>query len=263
MALVDLEFETINDKEIAFLYLNNPQTKNSMTWDMSLEFKKQIDNLKNSSKKPECLILSGKNHIFSSGGDLALLKSFKDKSLEENKNTMFEFYNNFLCIQDLPFPTVAAVNGHAMGAAFSLSLACDLRVFAIHAKYSLNFVKLGIHPGMGASFLVKELFGKDMANYLLMLGEPIDGEEAFRLKISHDSVQLEEVKKRAVEIAINLTESGPLSLSLLKETLNDREALKKALLREAETQAKCFQTKDFEESLKAIEEKRKPNFSGN
>jgi enoyl-CoA hydratase/carnithine racemase len=262
MALVDLEFEMINDKEIAFLYLNNPSTKNSMTMEMSIEFKKQIENLKVAPKKPECLILSGKNHIFSSGGDLGLLKSFKDKSVEDNTKTMFEFYNNFLCIRDLPFPTVAAVNGHAMGAAFSLSLACDLRVFSVHSKYSFNFVKLGIHPGMGASYLVPELFGKDMAKYLLLVAESINGEEAMHMHICHDAVQLEEVKKRAVEFAINLSESGPLSLQLLKETLDDKEGLEKALRREAEAQARCFATADFAESIQAIEEKRKPMFHG-
>ncbi len=262
MALVDLEYEYVNNKKIANLSLNNPATKNSMTWEMGEEFHERIQEIKNSNDPPSCVVLSGKNFVFSSGGDLGLLQSFRDKPYEQNVEDMFRFYNNFLSIRTLPMPVVAAVNGHAMGAAFSLALACDLRVFSITGKYSMNFVKLAIHPGMGSTFLLNELFGRDMANYLLMLGETLSGEEAMKLKICHDCVPLEEVKKRAMEIAITLSESGPIAMRLLKETYSNYKELQNALRREAEAQAKCFITEDFMESIYAIQEKRKPNYSG-
>lgn len=262
LTLITTEMIEINRKKIAFLYLNNPETKNSMTWDMSVAFKQEIHKLKNSEDPPSSLILTGKNNIFSSGGDLSLLRSFKEKSFEANKRDMLEFYNNFLCIRALPFPVVAAVNGHAVGAALSLAFACDLRVFSSSSKYAFNFVKLGIHPGMGSSYLVKELFGKDMANNLLLTGEPISGEEAKILHLCQDAVLQGDVVKRATELAIILSEGGPLALRLLKETLSSHEELQKALEIEAEAQAKCFQSEDFEESLNAIVEKRKPQFKG-
>jgi 2-(1,2-epoxy-1,2-dihydrophenyl)acetyl-CoA isomerase len=262
MALVDLEYEFVNDKKIAHLSLNNPTTKNSMTWEMGEEFVQKINEIKSSSEPPACVLLSGKNMVFSSGGDLGLLQSFKDKPYEKNVQDMYTFYNNFLSIRSLAMPTVAAVNGHAMGAAFSLSLACDFRIYSLSGKYSFNFVKLAIHPGMGSSFLARELFGKDKANYLLMLGETLNGEEARNMGICHDAVPLEDVKKRAMEIAITLTESSPFAIQLLKETYSTQEELQKALRREAEAQSKCFQTNDFLESIYAIQEKRKPVFLG-
>ncbi len=262
MTLITTEIIEINRKKIAFLYLNNPVTKNSMTWDMSIAFRQEIQKLKDSSEPPSSLILTGKNNIFSSGGDLSLLRSFKEKTFEENKRDMYEFYNNFLCIRTLPFPVVAAVNGHAVGAALSLAFACDLRVFSSHSKYAFNFVKLGIHPGMGSSFIVKELFGKDMANNLLLTGEPISGDEAKVLHLCQDAVSQGDVVKRATEIAIILSEGAPLALKLLKETQSSYEELQQALRIEAEAQAKCFQSEDFEESLNAIVEKRKPIFKG-
>lgn len=262
MALVDLEYEIVNDKKIAHLSLNNPTTKNSMTWEMGEEFVKKIEEIKRASESPACVVLSGKNLVFSSGGDLGLLQSFKDKPYEKNVEDMYTFYNNFLSIRSLKMPTVAAVNGHAMGAAFSLALACDFRVFSLTGKYSFNFVKLAIHPGMGSSYLAKELFGKDRANYLLMLAEALSGDEAMQLGICNDAVPMEDVKKRAMEIAINLSESSPIALSLLKETYNSQDELQKALRREAEAQSKCFQTSDFMESIYAIQEKRKPKFLG-
>ena len=135
-----------------------------------------------------------------------------------------------------------------------------LRLFALESKYSFNFVKLGIHPGMGSSYLVKELFGLDRANYLLMLGEILTGQEAFRMGLCHDVVPFDDVTRRATELAINISESGPLALRLLKRNLSDYEALQAALRKEAEAQAENFLTKDFLESIKAIEEKRKAVF---
>ena len=229
---------------------------------MSIAFRNEIERLKNLEDPPSSLILTGKNNIFSSGGDLNLLKSFREKTFEENCKGMYEFYNNFLCIRTLPFPVVAAVNGHAVGAALSLAFACDLRVFSSHSKYSFNFVKLGIHPGMGSSFLVKELFGKDMANHLLLLGEAFNGEEAKAMNLCQDAVPQEDVVKRATELAIILNEGAPLALKYLKQTLDSQEDLQKALRREAEAQSHCFLSDDFGESLDSISEKRKPIFKG-
>ncbi|MCB1141029.1 MAG: enoyl-CoA hydratase/isomerase family protein [Leptospiraceae bacterium] len=260
MTLVTTEIKEVNQRKIAYLYLDNPETRNSMTWDMGIRFKEEIEKLNNSSEKISCLILTGKNNIFSSGGDLGLLRSFKDQTFEKNSADMYEFYNNFLSIRTLPFPTIAAVNGHAVGAALSLALACDLRVFSTTSKYSFNFVKLAIHPGMGSSYIVRELFGGNMANTLLMMAEAITGEDAKEMSLCQDAVAQPDVVRRAAEMAINISESGPLALRLLKQNSYNHEELQKALRREAEAQSKCFMTNDFLESLNSIIEKRKPEF---
>ncbi|MBK8395462.1 MAG: enoyl-CoA hydratase/isomerase family protein [Leptospiraceae bacterium] len=260
-----LESETVEleSVQIEMLYLNHEETRNSMTWEMGLEFSNYIESLKNKKPLPRCLIISGRNNVFSSGGNLNFLKSFQTKTFEENKRDMFTFYNYFLSVRTLPFPVIAAVNGHAIGAALSLAFACDLRVFSMDSKYSFNFVKLGIHPGMGSSYLVKELFGLDKANYLLMLGEILTGKEAFRIGLCHDVVPFDDVIRRATELAINISESGPLALRLLKRNLSDYENLQNALKKEAEAQAENFLTNDFAESLTAIEQKRKAVFKDN
>lgn len=257
-----LETETVelDSTRIEMLYLNHEETRNSMTWEMGEEFYNYIQTLKNQDPLPRCLILSGRNNVFSSGGNLNFLKSFHEKTYEENKRDMFTFYNFFLSVRTLPFPVIAAVNGHAIGAALSLALACDLRVFSTESKYSFNFVKLGIHPGMGSSYLVKELFGLDKANYLLMLAEILTGQEAYRMGLCHDVVPFDDVTRRAMELAINISESGPLALRLFKKNTTDYEALQAALRKEADAQAQNFASKDFMESIRAIEEKRKAIF---
>jgi enoyl-CoA hydratase/carnithine racemase len=260
MPFIELETIEVNNAIIEVLYLNHPETKNSMTWEMGEEFSHAIESLKKRDPLPRSLIITGKNNIFSSGGNLELLKSFQTKTVEQNKRDMYKFYNFFLKIRELPFPVIGAINGHAVGAAFSLALACDIRVFSTEGKYSFNFVKLGIHPGMGSSYIVKELFGLDRANQLLLLAEPLTGNDAFRMGICSDLVPSSDVLRRCIEYAISINESGPLALRLLKKNINNFEELQKALRLEAEAQALNFQSKDFAESIRAIEEKRKAIF---
>ncbi|PJZ64363.1 enoyl-CoA hydratase [Leptospira wolffii] len=261
MALVDSEtVELSNESRIEILYLNNPQTKNSMTVDMGMEFKAHIERLK--KNPPRAVVVTGKNGIFSAGGNFELLKSFAEKSFETNKKEMYEFYNLFLSVRDLNVPIICAANGHAVGAGLSITLACDIRVFADEGKYQFNFVKLGIHPGMGSSYITKELFGYEIANRLLFLAETLSGKEAYKLGICYDSVPKDEVLQRATEIAISLSESAPMALSELKKNSYNREELNAALRKEAESQALNFLSKDFKETIRSIEEKRKPIFRG-
>ncbi len=261
MALVDSEtVELSSEARIEVLYLNNPETKNSMTVDMGKEFKAQIERLK--KNPPRAVVITGKNDIFSAGGNFELLKSFAEKTFEINKKEMYEFYNMFLSVRDLHVPVICAANGHAIGAGLSITLACDIRVFADEGKYQFNFVKLGIHPGMGSSFLTKELFGAERANRLLFLAETLSGKECNKLGICYDSVPKDEVLQRATEIAISLSESAPMALSELKKNVYSREDLNAALRKEAESQALNFLSQDFKETIKSIEEKRKPIFRG-
>ena len=231
-----------------------------MTWEMGEEFFSKIEFLKNIDPLPACLIITGRNNIFSSGGNLEMLKSFAEKSIPENRERMFRFYNFFLSVTTLPFPVIGAINGSAIGAGFALALACDIRVFAREGKYSFNFVKLGIHPGMGSSFLAKELFGLDMAKTLLFMADTWNGDMAYEKGICYDTVPGEEVLKRANELAISICESSPIALRLLKKNLYDQEKLADALRTEAEAQSMNFISEDFRETIRAIEEKRKPIF---
>ncbi|TGK29491.1 enoyl-CoA hydratase/isomerase family protein [Leptospira gomenensis] len=250
--------------KILILSFNNPESRNSMTREMGLEFKKITEDISQSSdkQKPRSIILTGKNGIFSAGGNFELLKSFSTKDFESNKKTMFEFYNLFLSVRKLDIPVICAANGHAIGAGLSLAFACDIRVFANEGKYQFNFVKLGIHPGMGSSYIVKELFGTHIANRLLFMAEMFNGEEALRIGLCNDSVPQKEVLGRATEIAIALSESAPLALRELKKNTYNNEELTAALKKEAESQARNFISEDFKETIKAIEQKRKPEFKG-
>lgn len=262
MGLVNVETVEIYSDKIVVLRLNNPTTKNSLSWEMGEAFYKEVENIKQKKETARCVIVTGDNHIFSSGGDFKLLKSFREKSFEQNKEDMYRFYNFFLSVRTLPCPVIGAINGHAIGAALALALACDIRVFAEDGKYSFNFVKIGIHPGMGSSYITKELLGANQAIRLLYLAEIFSGREAFNMGLCHDVQPSEEVLKRAMELAMVVSENSPLAVRELKKNFYDQESLHIALRKEAESQARNFQSKDFSEALEAMEQKRTAIFKG-
>jgi enoyl-CoA hydratase/carnithine racemase len=255
MSLIDLEKI---DSYISILYFNNPLTRNSMTLEMGQEFNKTLKEISSEKNLIRVLILTGKNDVFSSGGDLELLKSFATKPQEENQKFMKYFYNLFLEVRRCPFIVIAAVNGHAIGASLALALACDLRYFVPDGKYAFNFVKIGIHPGMGSSFLVKEVAGLHYAQELLFTGKVINGEEAYKMGLCHGLFSREEILEKTIEIAKEISMNAPQPLRMLKKNLYKVQSLEEALELESLSQSLNYTTKDFLEAIQSIEEKRKP-----
>ncbi|MCZ8344649.1 MAG: enoyl-CoA hydratase/isomerase family protein [Leptospira sp.] len=255
------ETETSHGR-IVSVFLNNPNSRNSMTWKMGEEFYHLIQQIWKQKNLPRALVLSGKNDVFCAGGDLNLLRSFSEKSFSQNKRDMKKFYSFFLSVRDLPIPVIAACNGHAIGAGLSLAFACDFRIFAEEGKYSFNFVRLGIHPGMGSSYLAPELLGKSLGTFLLMSGDQFDGKRAKEIGLAYDVVTKQKVIERAMELAESLTKASPLAIQELKANLYSKKKLDQALKKEAESQARNFISEDFKETIQSILEKREPKFLG-
>jgi enoyl-CoA hydratase/carnithine racemase len=254
-----VEAEILKDEPgIHVVYLNNPETRNSMTLEMGLAFHRTFQTLASLDPLPRAVIITGRNDVFSAGGDLKLLKSFSEKSRNENREFMQSFYKLFLTVREMPFPVLACVNGHAVGAALALALACDLRYFLPDAKYAFNFVKIGIHPGMGSSFLVKEVAGMAQAQELLLTGRYISGAEAMQRGLCHGVFSADEIFDRTVDLAREIGSAAPLAVRLLKRSLYASGDLDQALQREAEAQAENYVSADFREAIAAIEDKRTP-----
>ncbi len=252
-----------NGGHLAILSLDHPATRNSMTLEMGMHFNRELHQIAGHNP-PRVLIITGKNGIFSSGGDFNLLRGFAEKTPLENREFMVAFYRLFLVVRDMPFPVIAAVNGHAIGASLALALACDLRYFVPAGKYAFNFVRLGIHPGMGSSFLVREIVGFTQAQELLLTGRTINGEEALTRGLCHGLFSTAEILDQVIKIAEEIGENtAPAAVRLTKQGLNRAHAtLDEALVFEAESQAENFSSRDFREALRAIAEKRPPVFTG-
>ncbi|MCB1167327.1 MAG: enoyl-CoA hydratase/isomerase family protein [Leptospiraceae bacterium] len=255
-----VEIELQDDGQIAILYLNNPDTKNSMTLEMGLSFHRELHRLAGRNPAPRALIVTGKNGLFSSGGDLGLLRSFMEKSQKDNQEFMESFYRLFLEVRYMPFPVLAAVNGHAIGASLALALACDLRYFVPDGKYAFNFVRIGIHPGMGSSFLARSVAGLHQAQELLFTGRQISGTEALQRGLCHGLADKGQILNHVMDVAREIAEAAPQAVRALKQGLYANRNLEDTLRYEAESQAENYLSQDFREAMEAIQQKRKPAY---
>ena len=246
---------------ISTLILNNPDELNALSFEMAEEFTREISTL---SKDPQLrlLVIRGAgDRAFSSGGNLDMLleKSKRDKST--NEKDMYEFYRSYLSILKIPVPTLAAINGHAVGAGLCLALACDIRIATEKAKLGLNFVKLGLHPGMAASALAQAHCGISKARELLFTGRIFSASEGKEFGLVNHCFRDSEFEDRLTEISNDIASSSPLAVRQLKQTLRENfPDLEKTLRREALCQAENYASEDFLEGIRAAKEKRKPSF---
>eukprot|EP00842_Homolaphlyctis_polyrhiza_P000973 jgi/Hompol1/1877/HPOL_004978-RA len=217
-----------------------------------------------SDRSVRAVVLTGNGRAFSAGGDLAFLRKRTQTSPIVNAEIMRGFYNLFLTpVINLPVPVIAALNGHAVGAGFCLALACDLRIAATNAKMGLNFVRIGLTPGMGGSFTLPILAGPQVAARMILTGDLITAAEAetYGLVLKHTIP--ERLKEESVELARRIASASPIAVRQTVKTLRMRfhdGAFERALQREADSQAIAYNSPDMVEGLDAIVQKRDPVF---
>lgn len=159
-------------------------------------------------------------------------------------------------------PIVAAVQGAAIGAGVGLAVACDFRVTCPEARWSTNFTKMNYHPGFGLTASLPRLLGMQKASLLMYTGRRLTGEEALEIGLADYCVPLDQVRARATELAEEIAGSGPLAIIATRETLRRyfADEVARATEREYEEQDWLRNTADFREGIKAMGERRPPNF---
>jgi enoyl-CoA hydratase len=264
-----MEFQHIDltcEDGIATLTLNRPEARNAMTPEMGDEIVAAVDAL---GRDPavRVVVVTGAGKAFSSGGDLAMLA--RDAGLDPNAGPTMggaprDFYARYLSVRRLPVPTIAAINGHAIGAGLCFALACDLRVAAAGAKMGMTFAKLGLHPGMGATFLLPRLIGTANACELFFTGRLIDAAEAARLGIVNRAVADDLFAQTVHDLAAEIAAAGPLAVRMVKKSIyrGVEHSLDDMLDYESLQQGITFGTEDVREGIRAIREKREPRFAG-
>jgi enoyl-CoA hydratase len=166
-----------HDGPLSWIVLSRPDARNALSEEMGVsisQFVREID----CRKEARVALLRGEGSAFSAGGDLAFLDARAASTPEENRRTMRAYYELFLSVMRLRVPSIAVVNGAAMGAGMCLALACDMRLAARGATMALNFVRLGLHPGMGATYTLPRLVGPSKAAELLLTGRRVAAGEA-------------------------------------------------------------------------------------
>jgi enoyl-CoA hydratase/carnithine racemase len=248
---------------VALLTLDNPDQRNAMSDRMTESWVAAIDDLA-ADRSVRAVVVTGEGSAFCSGGNTSWIASEPDATVDELRTRMMPFYRSWLSIRTLEVPTIAAVNGHAIGAGLCLALACDLRYAASGAKLGLPFVRLGMHAGMAGTYLLPNVVGPAHARDLLLTGRVVDAEEALRLglvsQVQEPASFLDEVLATASSIAA----TAPIASRLTTLALRDggHQDLESCLQWEAMAQPLTLATADLQEGIAASKEKRAPRFTG-
>lgn len=254
--------EVLRDGLVATLVFDDTARKNAMTPELGDAVRAAVAELRG-DPSVRAVVLTGNGGAFSAGGDLRMLERLRAASRDESRAFMREFYGRYLSILDLEVPTVAAIEGPAIGAGLCVALACDVIVVDEDAKLALNFAALGLHPGMGATYLTPRRVGAQRAAELLLTGRRFDGREAAAMGMALRAVPTARVREEAQSIARSMANNAPLAVRALKRALGvDRAALDAALAFEAEQQSLSYASADLGEGLAAAAARRAPVFTG-
>ena len=167
------------DGHIATITLNAPSRRNAMSEDMTAAFPSAVARI-NELGDIRAVIVTGSGSAFCAGGDLDFLHT-GERDVTFLRDKMTSFYPNFLSLLDLDIPTIAAINGPAIGAGLCLALMCDMRVASAEAPMGMTFVRIGLHPGMMATALLGRAVSHTWAAELLYTGRIVTGAEALHM----------------------------------------------------------------------------------
>jgi enoyl-CoA hydratase/carnithine racemase len=263
---------------IATITLNRPENRNSMTPEVMQAFRDAVARAA-ADRSLRCVVITGRGASFCAGADFKTSAPLTERpELERSESgerargersepdyeRLFRTYQPFLEVFDLPMPTIAAMNGHAVGGGFGLALVCDLRVVCRDAKYGANFAKLGFTSGMAISDLLPKIVGVPTAADLLFTGRLVSGEEAVAIGLAHEALAAGEVLDAAMRRARAVAACAPEAVRLMKRALyrNAGWDPRTAARAEAFAQAATMRSEDGREGVRALLEKREPRFTG-
>ena len=257
--------------------LNRPESMNAMTTALS----NRLDQvLRRAGRDPEVrvVIMTGAGRAFCAGGDIKNLgeadvedplavKYGNDPIWNEPEMRMqrlIESANGFYQLHAMPKPTIAMVNGAAIGAGMAPALACDLRILSEQAYFNAGYASMGLSGDVGSAYLLTAVLGTAKAREVMFFPRKIEAAEALRIGLATRVVPHAELEQVTREIARELAAGPTLAYGHMKENLLAASELdpRTAFDIEARNFVRCFQTEDHKEAVRAYKEKRKPVFKG-
>lgn len=247
------------EDSVAYIVINRPEVRNALNDQTVIEIKTAFESLEYENNI-RCVVLTGKgDKAFVSGADIESLKE-RDSLYYLKNNTLQDVYDY---IERFDKPTIAMINGHALGGGLELALSCDIRIIASHAKVGLPELKLGIIPGGGGTQRLSRIIGKGKAMEMVLTGSVISANEALSYNLVSASVDKTDLRNTTQDYINKILKNGPIATQLAKLTVNmgfDTD-MKTALLIEKLSQSILFSTEDRTEGTNAFLEKRNPNFT--
>ncbi len=257
-----LLFKTENN--VAYITLNRPETMNAFNHQMMQEFI-EVMNICKEDKSIRAIVITGAGKMFSAGGDIKWMKSAQDENWKDNFGKLIYLLHKAIrSIRNIEKPVIAAVNGFASGAGFSLALACDIRIASENAKFNQAYINIGLTPDGGSTYFLTQMLGMARALDLIFTARVIDAKDALDLGlvsrvVPSDSFE-DEIKKIASTYATGPTLAFGRAKILVNKAINNDFDTQLTL--EAENILLTSLSNDFKEGLNAFFDKRKPNFFG-
>ena len=247
---------------IGTITLNRPDKLNALSNELSCALVETLTRVA-ADEEVRAVVLTGAGRAFSAGGDVdSMQRHVGSGDWDAIRELLQAGAQVVSLLEAMAKPTVAAVNGPAVGAGGSLALACDVRIGAPPASFGLVFSRLGLHADWGGTYFLPRLVGTGKALELILTGDIIDSGEALRIGIFNRVVDGDSLAAAARELAKRLAGKSPLSLLLARQAVHDsvNMTLKDVLDLEIENQMRCFRGPDAKEGIAAFLEKRPPVF---
>jgi enoyl-CoA hydratase/carnithine racemase len=252
-----------HDGGVVLLTLALPDRRNAMTAELTSEWGAAVASLRG-DRSVRCVVVTGEGKAFCAGGDVSWLAAEPDAIPADLRDRMLPFYTTWLSLRSLDVPSIAAVNGAAVGAGGALALSCDIRYAGESAKFTVPFAQLGMAAGMATTFLLPEVIGVAAARELLMTGRVADAPEMLRLGLTSAVYADDVLVEKALEHAAQVAAGAPVAQRFHKIALADggHATFEDALRWEALAQPVTLAMGDLQEGLAARAAKRPAVFTG-
>lgn len=255
------EYITLDrDGQIGILKINRPKAFNALNSDVLEELNKAVDEIA-ADEDVQVLIVSGEGKAFVAGADITQMKDLNSETGRRFGNLG---QNVFRKIEKLEKPTIAAVNGFALGGGCELAMCCDIRIASEKAKFGQPEVGLGIIPGFSGTQRLSRLVGIAKAKELILTADTINARESEQIGLVNKTVSAEELMEEAKKMANKILKNAPLAVKYANMAIKKgaETDIETGIGIEADLFGMCFATKDQKEGMTAFVEKRKPEFKG-
>jgi enoyl-CoA hydratase/carnithine racemase len=245
---------------IAIFTINRPEVRNALNMETMRELQKLMTDFRDDPDLWVGIVTGAGEVAFCGGADIKDTLPF----MREHSRDVWSFPPSIMRGLEMWKPLIAAINGMALGGGLELALACDIRIAADSARLGTTEVNLGLIPGWGGTQRLPRVIPWCKAAELLLMGRPIDAEEAYRIGLVNKVVPQAEVMATAKEWAEVICKAAPLAVRSAKEAMLRGAAmtLEEGLKLESALVAYVMDTEDFAEGTRAFVEKRKPNYKG-
>lgn len=249
--------------EVGVLTLDRPHKRNALDTILRREICEVLQAIANHGVIPKALVICGSGTHFCAGGDIADMKD-GDPSAETGRSRLINEYHVIVeSLLSLPCPVIAAVDGVAFGAGFSLALACDYIIATQRARFCLSFLRMGVIPDSAALYTLPRIVGIQRAKALMLTTREISSLEAMDMGIVAELCIVDSLEARALQIASQLAQASPTAVSAIKQALNVslESSLSTMLQIEANAQGVCRSTTYHRNAIDRFLNKQTPLFS--